>query len=153
MSLPRWVPVPLDSPGRWSSSRRPDSPFRLDSSAAYGLLVGLEGVAIGYAIASAVPAAGGALGDGTVAAVLGVWIAPVANALLILALLLVPDGHLPSRRWLPLAWFVVGSAALGVGHQPPGSGNARQWTAESIGACGHGRPLPTAAGASAVRCC
>ena len=94
--------------------RRPDSSFGWIVSG-YGLLVGLEGVAIGYAITSAVPAAGGALGDGTVAAVLGVWIAPVANALLILTLLLVPDGHLPSRRWLPLAWFVVVSAALGVG--------------------------------------
>src|SRR6185295_5629909 len=88
------------------------SPFGWILSA-YGLLVGCEGVVIGYAIVSALPAAGGALGDGTVAAVLGSWIAPVANALLILALLLVPDGRLPSRRWWLLAWFVVGSAALG----------------------------------------
>jgi signal transduction histidine kinase len=103
----------LSAAGALVVHRRPDSSFGWIVSA-YGLLVGLEGVAIGYAITSASPAARGALGDGTVAAVLGVWIAPVANALLILALLLVPDGHLPSRRWLPLAWFVVVSAALGV---------------------------------------
>ena len=41
------------------------------------------------------------------------WIAPVANALLTLALLFVPDGRLPSPRWRPVAWFVVASAILG----------------------------------------
>jgi signal transduction histidine kinase len=102
----------LSTAGALVVHRRPHSPFGWILSA-YGLLVGCEGVAIGYAIASAGPAAGGMLGDGTVAAVLGSWIAPVGNALLTLALLLVPDGRLPSARWRPLAWFVVASAALG----------------------------------------
>ncbi len=92
--------------------RRRDSPFGWILSG-YGVLVGCEGVAIAYAIVSAGPEAGGLLGAGTFAAVLGSWIAPVANALLILALLLVPDGRLPSQRWRLLALFVVGSAALG----------------------------------------
>ena len=47
--------------------QRPDSPFGWMLSA-YGLLVACEGVAIGYAIAATVPAAGGVLGDGTIAA-------------------------------------------------------------------------------------
>src|SRR4051794_17225645 len=64
----------LSAAGALVVHRRPDSPFGWFVGA-YGLLVGLEGVAIGYAITSAVPAAGGALGDGAVAAVLGVWIA------------------------------------------------------------------------------
>src|SRR3954452_3223556 len=96
----------LATAGALVVQRRPDSPFGWILSG-YGLLVGCEGVAIGYAIASTKPAAGGVLGGGIVAAVLGVWIAPVASALLTLALLLVPDGRLPSRFWRPLAWFVV----------------------------------------------
>jgi signal transduction histidine kinase len=54
---------------------------------------------------------------------LGTWIAPVANALLTLALLLVPDGRLPSPRWRLVATFVVGSGALGAvsGALAPGS--------------------------------
>ena len=111
--MPRSGFLALSIAGALVIQHRPDSPFGW-ILCGYGLLVGCEGVAIGYAIASTSPAAGGALGDGTVAAVLGVWIAPVASALLTLALLLVPDGRLPSRRWLPLAWFVVVSAALGV---------------------------------------
>src|SRR3954471_23691625 len=90
----------LSGAGALVVHRRPDSPVGWILSA-YGLLVGCEGVAIGYAIASTKPAAGGVLGDGIVAAVLGVWIAPVASALLTLALLLVPDGRLPSRFWRP----------------------------------------------------
>src|SRR5262249_53697288 len=79
----------------------------------YGLLVGVEGLAIGIAITSTLPSVEGRMGDGTAAAVFGVWIAAVGNGLLTLGLLLVPNGRLPSRRWRPLAWFVVGSAVLG----------------------------------------
>src|SRR4051812_5642667 len=64
----------LSTAGALVIRRRPDSPFGWILSG-YGLLVGVEGVAIGYAIASTRPAAGGLLGDGAVAAVLGVWIA------------------------------------------------------------------------------
>jgi signal transduction histidine kinase len=92
--------------------RRPDSPFGWIVST-YGLLVGLEGVLIGYAVTAAEPRLGGRLGDGMVAAVLGVWIAPFANALLSLALLVLPDGRLPSPRWRPVAWFLVSAGVLG----------------------------------------
>jgi hypothetical protein len=112
--------------------RRPDSPFGWILSA-YGVLVGCEGVAIAYAIVSSGPAPGALLGAGTVAAALGSWIAPVANALLILALLLVPDGRLPSQRWRLLAFFVVGSAALGA-----------VTSILSPGALANGRPSPLA---------
>src|SRR5262249_26799903 len=91
---------------------RPDSPFGW-IIAAYGLLVGVEGLAIGYAITSTLPSVAGRLGNGAAAAVLGVWIAAVGNGLLTLGLLLVPNGRLPSRPWRPLAWFVVGSPFLG----------------------------------------
>jgi signal transduction histidine kinase len=104
--------VALSTAGALVASRRPESPFGWIVSA-YGLLVGLEGLAIGYALLAANPVAAGRLGDGMGAAVVGVWIAPVGNALLTLALLLVPDGRLPSPRWRPLAWLVVGSGALG----------------------------------------
>src|SRR5689334_3444022 len=103
--------VALCTAAAFVASRRPESPFGWIVGA-YGLLVGIEGVAIGYAITASSPDAG-LLGDGAAAAVLGVWIAPVATGLLTLALLRVPDGHLPSQRWRPVAWFVVGSAMLG----------------------------------------
>jgi hypothetical protein len=104
--------VALSTAGALVASRCPESPFGWIVSA-YGLLVGFEGVAIGYAITASSPTTAGLLGDGTVAAVSGVWIAAGANGLLTLALLRVPDGHLPSPRWRPVAWFVVGSAVLG----------------------------------------
>ena len=142
----------LSTPGCWSPAVDPTRPSAGFVSA-YGLLVGVEGVAIGYAIAVDEARGGGLLGDGTGAAVLGVWIAPVANALLTLALLLVPDGRLPSPRWRPVAWFVVGSAVLGAvtsaawrRARSPMGGRIR-WHR------GHGGPVPTTAGASAERSC
>src|SRR5215207_1125118 len=104
--------VALSTAGMLVASRRPESPFGWIISA-YGLLVGCEGVAIGYALALASPGVPRLFGDGTAVAWLGTWIAPIANALLTLALLLVPDGRMPSPRWRLVAWFVVGSAALG----------------------------------------
>jgi signal transduction histidine kinase len=98
--------------GALVASRRPDLPFGW-IVLAYSLLVSLDGVAIGYAITAASPASGGRLGDGTLAAVGGSWIAPVANALLTLAILFVPDGRLPSPRWRLLVWTVVACAVVG----------------------------------------
>ena len=94
--------VALSTAGMLVATRRPDSPFGWIVSA-YGLIVGVEGVAIGYALALGRPGVPRLFGDGTVAAWLGIWIAAVASALLTLALLLVPDGRLPSPRWRPLA--------------------------------------------------
>src|SRR5262245_51339521 len=85
--------VALSTAGAVVASRRPELPFGWLVSG-YGLLVGLEGLAIGYALLAGNPAVAGQLGDGTAAAVVGVWIAPVANALLTLALLFVPNGRL-----------------------------------------------------------
>jgi signal transduction histidine kinase len=104
--------VALATAGMLVASRRPESPFGWIISA-YGLLVGGEGVAIGYALALGSPGVPRPFGDGTALAWLGTWIAPVANALLTLALLLVPDGRLPSPRWRPVAALVVFSGALG----------------------------------------
>ena len=92
--------VALATAGALVASRRPESPFGWLTST-YGFLVGCEGVAVGYAIVAASPAVDGRLGTGTLAAVVGVWIAPVANGLMTLGLLLVPNGRLPSARWWP----------------------------------------------------
>ena len=104
--------VALSTAGALVASRRPESPFGWIVST-YGLLVSFEGVVIGYAITATGPAGAGFLGDGTAAAVLGVWIAPIATGLLTLGLMRVPDGHLPSPRWRPVMWFVIASALLG----------------------------------------
>ncbi len=104
--------VALSTAGALVASRRPESPFGW-IVIAYGVLAACEGAAIGYAIAAAAPGAIRPLGDGTATAWLGPWVGLVAGALLTLALLLVPDGRLPSPRWRPLAWFVAVSAVLG----------------------------------------
>ena len=104
--------VALSTAGALVASRRPESPFGW-IVIAYGVMAACEGAAIGYAIAAAAPGAIRPLGDGTATAWLGPWVGLVAGALLTLALLLVPDGRLPSPRWRPLAWFVAVSAVLG----------------------------------------
>ena len=104
--------VALATAGMLVATRRPESPFGWIVGA-YGLMVGFEGVAIGYALALGRPGVPRLVGDGTAVAWMGTWIAPLANALLTLALLLVPDGRLPSPRWRPVAAFVVVGGALG----------------------------------------
>jgi signal transduction histidine kinase len=54
----------------------------------------------------------GALPHGTLAAWIASWIWFAAIAMLIYSFLLFPTGHLPSARWRPVAWFVVGAFAL-----------------------------------------
>ena len=54
----------------------------------------------------------GALPYGTLAAWIASWLWIIAIDLLIYAFLLFPSGHLPSARWRPVAWFVVGAFAL-----------------------------------------
>jgi signal transduction histidine kinase len=91
------------------ASRRPSNPigwiylataftFALsglgDQAATYGLVTN-PGVVPGAAIG----------------AWLSVWVwAPGAGSLMVFSLLLFPDGHLPSRRWRPVAWL----GALGI---------------------------------------
>ena len=89
--------VALATAGMLVATRRPESPFGWIVGA-YGLMVGFEGVAIGYALALGRPGVPRLFGDGTAVAWMGTWIAPVANALLTLALLLVPDGRGVARR-------------------------------------------------------
>jgi hypothetical protein len=56
----------------------------------------------------------GSLPGGRVAVSLGEAVSPLMFALLGLALLLFPDGRLPSRRWRKLPWILGAAALLGV---------------------------------------
>jgi hypothetical protein len=66
--------------------------------ARYGLLAGLDAI-------PAVPAI----------AWVSFWLDAPALFLLLFVILLFPDGHLPSRRWRPVAWLLALAAAAGAG--------------------------------------
>ncbi len=77
-----------------------------------GLLGSVQGAAEEYAVAG-ILAAPGTLPAPRVAAWLSGWIwIPAEAAMLAFLPLVFPSGHLPSRRWQPLAWFDAGCAAL-----------------------------------------
>jgi hypothetical protein len=76
----------------------------------------------------------GSLPGGTVAVSLGEAVSPLMFALLGLAILLFPDGRLPSRRWRKLLW-ILGAAslfgALGLGLRPGHFADAESFKAFS----------------------
>ena len=92
------------------AGRRPRNPI--------GWLFLAEGLTFAFGVATAAYAAFAA-GQGRSPAV-AAWAdwAGAATAelgyLFALAILLFPDGHLPSRRWRPLAWLLVTAEAVGV---------------------------------------
>lgn len=53
---------------------------------------------------------------------IGNWMWVIPPTTLLFTLLLFPNGHLPSRRWRPLAWLVGGWSALTVGLATFGAG-------------------------------
>jgi hypothetical protein len=96
--------------GRLITSRRPDN--------AVGWLLGLIGVSIAtstfaeqYALYGLATARGSAPGARLVGTLAGTA-AELTVVLLLLLILVFPDGRLPSRRWRPVAWalFVVAAA-------------------------------------------
>ena len=103
------------------ASRRPAHPVGW-LLLAFGLLVGVSLVAVGY-VAYGLLARPGSL-PATGAAVVLVYALNVSGAavtLLALALLLTPTGSLPSARWRSVAWALVATAvanALGTPLEP-----------------------------------
>ncbi len=90
------------------ATRRPQHPVgRL--FLALGALFGLGLVCATYALESH---AGGPLPAAGIAGWLQNWVWVPAYALLPLALLLLPDGTLPSRRWWPLVWLILAATAV-----------------------------------------
>jgi signal transduction histidine kinase len=79
------------------------------------LIAGLVNAIVEFCIEYAIYALltkSGALPHGTLVAWIASWIWVAAIAMLIYSFLLFPTGHLPSARWRPVAWFVVGAFAL-----------------------------------------
>jgi signal transduction histidine kinase len=84
------------------ASRRPESPFGWIMGL-YGVLAGIDAASIGY----------GAWSGNAAAAWIGTWIGLVAGALITLTLLVVPNGHLPSKWWRPVVWLLAAAALAG----------------------------------------
>ena len=76
-----------------------------------GLLCAILEFCIDYAT-YALLTKSGTLPGGTLAAWVSSWVWVMAISMLIYTFLLFPTGHLPSARWRPIAWFVVGAFAL-----------------------------------------
>jgi hypothetical protein len=93
------------------AARRPHNPLGwifCGIGLSYGLTVTGEAYAI-YALRTAP----GALPGGELMSWLGNWAwAPGLGLLMTFALLLFPDGRLPSRRWRPVAWLSAASIAI-----------------------------------------
>lgn len=95
------IPVPLL--GILIASRRPRNPIGwvyLGASFAFGVVVFGQLYAIHVLLVDP-----GALPGGHVMAWISVLFLPVAICLLPFLFLLFPTGHLPSRRWRPVAWL------------------------------------------------
>jgi hypothetical protein len=80
---------------------------------AIGLPVLLGNFATQYAVA-ALLAGGPALPAGQAMAWLAGWVTIPGVSLFFYLLVLFPDGHLPSRRWRPVAWLYGGALAVGI---------------------------------------
>jgi hypothetical protein len=91
--------------GMLVASRRPDNPLGW-IYLAVGFWLGLVAFAWPYAEYALVTDPGSSLPGGPLMSWLGAW-AWIPGALLLttFALLLFPDGRLPSPRWRPVAWF------------------------------------------------
>lgn len=83
---------------------------------ALGLLFGIGSLALEYAWYSVAVHGGSLPLTAALNSITSGWWAPFLGLLAVYTLLLFPDGHLPSRRWLPVAWIAgVGIALLAAG--------------------------------------
>ena len=92
------------------AARRPENPIGWLLLAA-GFFLGLSGFSRAYAL-HALIADPGTLPGGRVFGWIANAVWPIPVALLPFLFLLFPDGHLPSSRWRPVAWFAGASLAL-----------------------------------------
>ncbi len=92
------------------AARRPENPIGWLLLAA-GFALGLSGFSRAYAL-HALIAERGTLPGGRASGWIANAIWPIPVALLPFLFLLFPDGHLPSPRWRPVAWFAAASFAL-----------------------------------------
>ena len=91
--------------------RRPENPIGWISCAG-GFLLAMVHLVAEYAI-YALLAAPGSVPGGQAAAWLYSWLWVLPLGLIVLLLLLFPEGRLPSSRWRPFAWLSVPSVAVG----------------------------------------
>jgi hypothetical protein len=105
------IPVTCSTVGVIIASRRPHHPIGW-LFCAVGLLAGVNHFCGEYALYALLNRPG-SLPGGRAAAWVASWTWMPANALLVFVALLFPDGHLPSRRWLPFAWLNVVVAVVG----------------------------------------
>jgi hypothetical protein len=109
------------------AARRPQNPLGW-IFCVIGLSYGLTGTGEAYAI-YALRTAPGSLPGGGLMSWLGNWAwAPGLGLLMTFALLLFPDGRLPSRRWRPVAWLSGASIAMICG-----LGGAWSWPQRGLG--------------------
>jgi signal transduction histidine kinase len=97
--------------GALIASRHPANPIGwLFLTTGIGMV--LAGFAENYVARALAPAS--SLPFGTAAAAINQWIVGLAIPPIPLAFLLFPDGHLPSRRWRPIAWALILAPLVGV---------------------------------------
>jgi signal transduction histidine kinase len=92
------------------ATRRPGNPIGWLFLAA-GFMIGLSSFGTSYSI-HALVVDPGSLPAGNLLAWFSNWTAFAPLAALAFLFLLFPNGHLPSRRWRPVAWFVAGVFSL-----------------------------------------